>query len=72
VPIGHAVEPVEELVGHVGERLDQRHARVGDVVVRPFRTALLDEPFGIVDQILNRRSSRFGSEGHHSASSGMV
>ena len=51
-PVGHPVEPVEQLVGHPGEQLDQRHAGVGDVVVGPLRAALLDEPLGVVDEVL--------------------
>ena len=52
VPVGHAVEAVDELVGHPGEQLDERDAGVGDVVVGPLRAALLDEPLGVVDEVL--------------------
>ena len=52
VPVRHAVEPIDELVGHPGERLDQGHAGIGHVVVRPFGAALLDEPLRLVDEVL--------------------
>ncbi len=46
------VEPVDDLVGHVGDRLDEGDAGVGDVVVRPLRGALLDVALGVVDELL--------------------
>ena len=52
VPVRHAVQPVDELVRHPGEGLDQRHARIGDVVVSPLGAALLDESLGLVDEVL--------------------
>jgi len=47
-----AVQPVENLVRHPGKGLDQRDARIGHVVISPFRAALLHEALGIVDQVL--------------------
>jgi hypothetical protein len=52
VALGHAVEPVEQLVGHPREGLDERDAGVGDVVVGPLGAALLDEALGIVHEVL--------------------
>ncbi len=54
VEIRHPVQPIEQLVGHPGERLDQHHARVGDVVVGPpvEVAVLLDAQLRFVDEIL--------------------
>ena len=52
VAVGHPVEPVDELVDHVGERLDEGDAGVADVVVSPFRAVLRNAPLGLVNQIL--------------------
>ena len=52
VQVRDPVEPVDQLVDHLGNGLDQRHAGVGDVVVGPGRAALLDQPLGVVDEIL--------------------
>src|SRR5256884_5998605 len=52
VALRNAVEPVENLVGHPGEGLDQGDPRVGHVVVGPFRALLMDDPLGVVDQVL--------------------
>ena len=52
VPVRYPVQPVDELVDHLRERLDQRHAGVGDVVVGPLRAPSLDQPLGVVDQVL--------------------
>ena len=41
-----------ELVGHEGECLDERHARVGHVVIRPFGAPGGDEPLRVVDEVL--------------------
>lgn len=46
------VEPVDELVGHVGDGFDECDAGVGDVVVGPLRGALLDVALGVVDELL--------------------
>ena len=51
-PIRHAVEPVQQDIGHVGERFDQGHARVRHVVVGPRGAAGLNHPLGVVDQLL--------------------
>ncbi len=67
VAVGYPVEPVEELVGHVGERLDQGDAGVGDVVVRPLRAAPLDQPLGVVDQVLEAAVVQVGCRQRHSA-----
>ncbi len=50
--VGHAVEAVQQHVGHVGERLDQCHARVRHVVIGPCRAAGHDHSLGVVDQLL--------------------
>ena len=65
MPVGHPIQPVDQLVDHLRERLDQRHPRVGHVVVRPFRAALLDKPFGVVDQILEMPVVEIGGGQHH-------
>ena len=52
VPVGDPVQAVEELVDHEGERLDERDAGVGDVVVGPLRAPLLHQAFGVVDEVL--------------------
>ena len=64
MPVRHPVQPVDQLVDHLRERLDQRDARVGDVVVGPLRAALLHQALGVVDEILEvagrRGSGRAG------------
>ena len=52
MPVRDPVQPVDQLVHHLGERLDQRDARVADVVVGPVGRALLDQALGVVDQVL--------------------
>ena len=52
VPVRDPVQPVDQLVDHLGERLDQRDARVADVVVGPVGRALLHQALGVVDQRL--------------------
>ena len=52
VQAGHPVEPVQQLVHHMREGLDQRDAGVGDVVVRPLRTVALHQQLGLVHEIL--------------------
>ena len=52
VPLRHLVEPVAELVGDGGDRLDQGHPRIVDVVVGPGRDAALDEALGVIHEIL--------------------
>ena len=52
VEVGNPVETVDELINHLGHRLDQRHAGVGDVVVGPGRAALLHKSLGVIDEIL--------------------
>ena len=50
--VGHPVQPVEQLVGHERERLDERDAGVGDVVIGPLGAPCGDEPLGVVDEVL--------------------
>jgi len=50
--VRHAIEPVQELVGHEREGLDERDAWVVDVVVGPFGTTLLDQSLPIVHEVL--------------------
>ena len=64
-PLGHPVEPVEQLVGHVRERLDQRHARVVDVVIRPAGAALLHEALRVVDELLEAAVVEVGCGKRH-------
>ena len=52
VAVGDPVEPVDQLVDHVGERLDERDAGIGHVVVGPLRAALLHDALGVVDEVL--------------------
>ena len=67
VPVRDPVDPVQELVRHPGEELDQGDAGVGDVVVRPLRATLLDEPFRVVDEILEAAIVQVGDrQGHRS------
>jgi hypothetical protein len=44
------------------ECLDQRHPRVGDVMVGPLRTALLDQALRIVNEIDQTSSLEYGQE----------
>ena len=70
VAVGDAVDAVEELVGHPREELDQGHARVGHVVVRPLRAALLDQALGVVDEVLEAAIVQVGDrQGHRAHSS---
>ena len=68
VAVGDAVEPVDDLVRHPREQLDQRHARVGHVVVGPLGHALLDEPLGLVDQVLEPAVVEVGDRQGHGQS----
>ncbi|SCE08018.1 hypothetical protein GA0115246_110455 [Streptomyces sp. SolWspMP-sol7th] len=52
VLLGDAIEPVDDLVGHVGHGLHEGHAGVRDVVVGPLRGALLDVALGVVHELL--------------------
>ncbi len=52
VQVGNPVHPVDQLVDHLRERLDQRHAGIGDVVIAPVRAAPLDQPLRLVHQPL--------------------
>ncbi len=68
VPVGHPVEPVEQLVDHVRERLDERDPGVRHVVVGPFGRALLDVPLGLVDELLEAPVVQVGGrQGHQAA-----
>ncbi len=51
-PIRHPVQPIQQLVGHERKCLDQRDARIGDVVIGPGRAAIHHYPLGVVDQVL--------------------
>ena len=71
--VRHLVEAVQEHVGHPGEQLDERHARVGQVVVGPLRAVARDETFGFVDDVLEPPVVEVGSrEAHGARSSGMT
>ena len=64
-PVGYPVEPEQQLVGHVREGLDERHARVGHVVVGPLRAAAHHHPLGVVDEILESPVVEVGcGQGH--------
>ena len=52
VALRNSIEPVQDLVRHPGEGLDQRDTRVRHVVIGPLGAALLHEALGIIDQIL--------------------
>src|SRR5438067_9081313 len=52
VALWDPIQPVEQLIRHPGEGLDQGYARIGNVVISPFRTLLLDQALGIIDQVL--------------------
>jgi hypothetical protein len=68
VLVRNPVQPVQQLVHEVGERLDQGDARVGDVVVGPFRGALLHVPLRLVDELLEPSVVQVGGgQGHQSA-----
>ncbi|MEY9487362.1 hypothetical protein RKD26_003156 [Streptomyces calvus] len=62
------VQPVQQLVHEVRERLDEGDARVGDVVVGPLRCALLHVPLRLVDELLEPPVVQVrGGQGHQSA-----
>ena len=52
VALRDTVQPIQNLVGHPGEGLDQGDPGVRHVVVSPLRAALLHEALGIVDEVL--------------------
>lgn len=52
VLLGDPVEPVDDLVGHVGDRFHEGDTGVGHVVVGPLRGAPLDVALGVVDELL--------------------
>ena len=46
--VRHLVQPEDILLCHPGEQLDQRNARVADIVVRPIRAKPRNLPFRLV------------------------
>src|SRR5437763_3964720 len=52
VALWDPIQSVEQLIRHPGERLDQGYARIGNVVISPFGTLLLDQALGVIDQVL--------------------
>lgn len=71
VLLRHPVEAVDDLVGHVGDGLDEGDAGVGDVVVGPLRGALLDVALGVVDELLEAAVVEVrGGQGHQRSLSG--
>ncbi|CAB4733854.1 unannotated protein [freshwater metagenome] len=71
--IRNPVEPVNELIGHVGERLDERYPRVRHVVIGPLRVAKLDETFRLIDEILESTVVEIRCwQGHGASSAGMT
>ena len=71
--VGNPVEPVDELIGHPCEGLDEGDPGIGDVVVGPLRTALLHHALGLVDEVLEASIVEVRNrQGHESPSLGMV
>ncbi|RPK62978.1 hypothetical protein EES44_16130 [Streptomyces sp. ADI96-15] len=67
------VEPVHDLVGHVGDGLDEGDAGVGDVVVGPLGRPLLDVALGVVHELLEAAVVEVGGgQGHQRSLSGRV
>ena len=50
--VGHAVQPVDDHLGHPREQLDQGHARIGISQVRPLGTVLGDEVARLSDDVV--------------------
>ena len=50
--IRNPVEPVNELIGHVGKRLNQSDTGVGNIVIGPVWISQLHEALGLVNYIL--------------------
>ena len=57
------------LATNPGERLDERDARVGDVVVGPLRAAQLQVPLRLVDELLERAVVQAGRGQRHARTS---
>ena len=71
VAVRDAVQPVQELIGHEREELDERDARVAHVVVGPLRGEERDAPLRLVDEVLERAVVEpRGGQGHREASLG--
>jgi hypothetical protein len=65
VALRHPVQPEQQLIDHVRERLDQRDAGIGHVVIGPLRAAPLDEPLRVVDKVLEPAVIEIGGgQGH--------
>jgi hypothetical protein len=71
--VRHAVDAVDEHLGHPCEQLDQRDPGVGDVVLGPFRTRLVDPEPSLVHEVLEPPvvENDLG-EGHSLSSAGMT
>lgn len=68
VLLRHPVEPVDDLVGHMGDGLDQGHPGVRDIVIGPLGAALLDIALGVVDELLKATVVEMGCGQGHQAS----
>ena len=68
-PVGYLVDPVQDHLGHPGEQLDERHARIGDVVVCPLWTVPGDPALRLVDDVLEAPVVKVGCGQAHAGSS---
>ena len=68
----HLVQSEDQLIDHVGEGLDQCDAGVGDVVVGPFGSTLLEEAFRLIDEVLKGAIVEIGGwKAHYPSCSGI-
>ncbi len=65
----HLVDAVDQHLGHPGEELDQRHARVADVMVGPLRAVLRDHALGLIHEILEAAIIKVDRRQRHGYSS---
>jgi hypothetical protein len=73
VEVWHPIEPVDQLIDHVGEGLDESDTGVSNVVVRPLRAATLNQALGFIDEVLECPVIKvWCGQGHDSSSCGMT
>ena len=58
--IGNLIQPINNVVGHPGEQLDEGHARIADIVISPFFDVVRDAFFSAIHNILEMAVIEFG------------
>ncbi len=67
--VRHPVQPIDQLIGHVSEGLDERDTRIGNVVIGPGGIAQLDQSLGLIDEVLETSIIEVGGGKRHGSTS---